>query len=492
MPRRATTETKPVRLAQLVAARTRTAGLIEPGQRILVSVSGGPDSVALLSILQELAPTWRLTLHAAHINHELRGEESEEDARFVARLCDRFGIPLHCERVPMEKPGAKAHRSSLQERAREARYQVLRRLSQALTADRVALGHQADDQAETLLMWMLRGAGTAGLAGIPSIRESLFIRPLLGIAREAILQYLWSREVPFRLDSSNAKPMYMRNRIRQELLPAMRRFNPAVVESLARQADILREEDAYLHQVACQAMAPLVRHTDRGILIDRAGLLALPLTLQRRILRLLLQHLHPRRQGPGFKTIASLLETVFAGRAGSSFSLQGVRATQEYDVVRLQSNRPAPAATLAGAAPSSMARSGLTLPVPAAIHWPLTGQVIHASVAGPYPPPRQALPRNLAVFDLDRISMPLTVRSWQAGDAFQPAGMGGRTKKLQDFFSDIKVPRQARPLVPIVLAPEGILWVAGYRADHRFRAQVGTQRIVRLELLEASSEGGAD
>lgn len=492
MPRRTTTETKPVRLAQLVAARARTAGLIEPGQQILVSVSGGPDSVTLLSILQELAPTWRLTLHAAHINHELRGEESEEDARFVARLCDRFGIPLHCERVPMAKPGAKTHRSSLQERAREARYQVLQRLSQALAADRVALGHQADDQAETLLMWMLRGAGTAGLAGIPSIRESLFIRPLLGISRDAILQYLWSRELPFRLDSSNAKPVYMRNRIRQELLPAMRRFNPAVVESLARQAAILREEDAYLHQAACQAMAPFVHHTDRGILVDRAGFLTLPLTLQRRILRLLLQDLHPRRQGPGFKTIASLLETVFEGRAGSSVSLQGVRVTQEYDVVRLQSNRHAPAATLADGAPSAMARSGLTLPVPAAIHWPLTGQVIRASVTCPCPSPSQALPRNLAVFDLDRISMPLTVRSWQAGDTFQPAGMGGRTKKLQDFFSDIKVPRQARRLVPIVLTPEGILWVAGYRADHRFHAQTGTQRIVRLELLEASSEGGAD
>ena len=490
MHRIARTQRKSTQLTQLVARKAKATGLIEPGQRLLVAVSGGPDSVALLSVLNELAPAWRLTLHAAHINYGLRGEESEEDARFVARLCGRFGIALHSERVTVARKGSAGDRSSLQERAREARYLILTELGRTLAADRIVLGQQADDQAETVLMWMLRGAGVGGLAGIPLIRESLFIRPLLGIARDAILEYLWSRELPFRLDSSNAKPLYLRNRIRHELLPAMKRFNPSIVEGLARQADILREEDAYLHRLAHEAMGPLVHASDQGVTVDRTGFLALPLTLQRRILRILLQDLHPRRKGPGFRTIAPILETVFQGRSGASVTIQGVRVTREYTAVRLQPDPPSYVTATAAGDATILAANGLALPVPSLIHWPLTGQRIRAGLVPQFPPSSRAVSRNRACLDLDRVSTPLTVRSWKPGDAFQPAGMGGRTKKLQDYFSDIKLPRHARAHVPIVLAQEGILWVAGHRTDHRFYARLGTQRTLLLELLEPTSEGG--
>lgn len=486
MHRMARTQTTPTALPQLVARQAKAAHLIEPAQRLLVAVSGGPDSVALLSILNELAPAWRLTLHAAHINYGLRGEESEEDARFVARLCDRFGVPLHCERVDLAQRGIAGHRSSIQERARDARYQILARLASVLASDRIVLGHQADDQAETVLMWMLRGAGTAGLAGVPPIRDSLFIRPLLGVTRDAILQYLWSRELPFRVDSSNAAPIYLRNRIRHALLPAMKRFNPSVVEGLARQADILREEDAYLQQAARAAMATLTRDTDEGTVVDRAGVLALPLALQRRIVRCLLQDLHPQRKGPGFKTIGSLLEIVFRGKTGASLVTRGVRITREYAAVRFH------AASSHGVGEAiSRADAGLALPIPSSILWPPTGQRIRASVGPPFLPSDRRVSHHHARIDLDLVSTPLTVRSWKPGDAFQPAGMGGRTKKLQDYFSDIKLPRQARARVPIVWAPEGILWVGGHRTDHRFCAKAGAQRILGLELMEGRSEGGA-
>nr|MBI3613873.1 tRNA lysidine(34) synthetase TilS [Nitrospirota bacterium] len=484
------TQRKSTQLAQRVARHAKATGLIEPGQRLLIAVSGGPDSVALLSVLKELSLAWRLTLYAAHINYGLRGEESEEDARFVARLCDRFGITLHCERVTVARKGSVRDRSSLQERAREARYRILTELGRTLTADRIVLGHQADDQAETVLMWMLRGAGVAGLTGIPPIRESLFIRPLLGISREAILEYLWSRELPFRLDSSNAKPLYLRNRIRHELLPVMKRLNPSIVEGLARQADILREDDAYLHRLAYEAMVPLVHATDQGVMVDRTGFLALPLTLQRRILRILLQDLHPRRKGPGYRAIASLLATVFEGRTGSSTTIQGVLVTHEYGTVRLQPDPPSRMTVNTADDVTILAANSLALPVPSVTRWPLTGQLIRVSLGPRFLPSSQVISRNQACLDLDRVSTPLTVRAWKSGDAFQPVGMGGRTKKLQDYFSDIKLPRQARALVPIIQAQEGILWVAGHRTDHRFCARVGTQRTLLLELLEPTSEGG--
>lgn len=492
MHRVAQTQRNSTQLVQLVARHAKATRLIEPDQRLLVAVSGGPDSVALLSVLKELAPAWRLTLYAAHINYGLRGEESEEDARFVARLCDRFGITLHCTRITVARKGSVRDRSSLQERAREARYQILTELGRTLRADRIVLGHQADDQAETVLMWMLRGAGIAGLAGIPPIRESLFIRPLLDISREAILEYLWRRELPFRLDSSNAKPLYLRNRIRHELLPVMKRLNPSIVEGLARQADILREDDAYLHRLAYDAMAQLVHTDDQGVTVDRTGFLALPLTLQRRILRILLQDLHPRRKGPGYKTIALLLETVFAGRTGSDITIKGVRAIREYAAVRFQADPPSRETADAADDARGLAPNGLALPVPSLLRWPLTGQLIRVSLGPRFLPFCRAIPRNLACLDLDCVSLPLKVRSWQPGDAFQPTGMGGQTKKLQDFFSDIKLPHRARTCVPIILAPEGILWVAGHRTDHRFCARVGTRRTLRLELLESTSEGGSD
>ncbi|HKW85715.1 MAG TPA: tRNA lysidine(34) synthetase TilS, partial [Nitrospiraceae bacterium] len=229
-------------LVRRVAEAARARRLFKPGDRLLAAVSGGADSVALLSLLTELAPSWKLALWAVHINHGLRGAESEEDARFVASLCERLGVQLIGERVDLTNPARRRLRQSLQEYAREARYAAMQRVGQALGVDKIALGHTADDQAETLLMWMLRGSGTTGLAGIPANREPLFIRPLLDFSRADIVSYLRTQKLGVREDSSNAKLLYLRNRIRHELLPAMKRFNPALVKVLGRQVEILREE----------------------------------------------------------------------------------------------------------------------------------------------------------------------------------------------------------------------------------------------------------
>src|SRR2546422_1031675 len=216
-------------LAGRVAATARARGLLRPGDRVLAAVSGGPDSVALLSVLAALAPSWDLTLQAVHVNHGLRGAESDEDASFVAGFCDRLGVALAIERVTLVGPAGRRRGRSLQEQAREARYAAMVRVATALRMDKIALGHTADDQAETLVMWMLRGSGTAGLAGIPPSRGPLVIRPLLDVGRAEIIAYLEAQGLPFRVDSSNAKPLYLRNRVRHELLPILKRFNPQLL-----------------------------------------------------------------------------------------------------------------------------------------------------------------------------------------------------------------------------------------------------------------------
>ena len=467
-------------LVRRVAEAARARRLFEPGDRLLAAVSGGADSVALLSLLTELAPSWKLALWAVHINHGLRGAESEEDARFVASLCERLGVQLIGERVDLTDPARRRLRQSLQEYAREARYAAMQRVGQALGVDKIALGHTADDQAETLLMWILRGSGTTGLAGIPANREPLFIRPLLDFSRADIVSYLRTQKLEVREDSSNAKLLYLRNRIRHELLPAMKRFNPALVKVLGRQVEILREEDRCLEQWVADYLArKMSRDPDGTVTVDRADLLSLPVALQRRMIRSLIRWASGMIKAPTFGAISAVLDQVVQGRSGSAITVQGAQIAREYGHIQF-----CPLRAVLSARPRTCS---LALPVPSTLRWPLTGQMIRVSFgssAAADLPVAPTQPRSIAIFDADRFTMELLVRSWRPGDVFQPLGMGGRRKKLQDYFTDIKLPREDRSRVPLLVAPEGILWVAGHRPDHRFCTTTETKRTLVSELLD--------
>lgn len=488
-------QTMPSSLALRVAEAARARRLFSPGDRLLAAVSGGPDSVALLSLLTELASTWKLVLWAIHINHGLRGAESEEDARFVASLCERLGVELISERVDLTGPARRRSRQSLQEYAREARYAAMQRVGQDLGADKLALGHTADDQAETLLMWMLRGSGTTGLAGIPRSREPLFIRPLLDFSRAEILAYLEAQGLESREDSSNAKLLYLRNRVRHELLPALKRFNPAVLKVLGRQAEILREEDGCLQQWASEHLARMTcQDADGTVAVDRAALLALPLALQRRMVRTLIRQTSGMIKAPTFGAVSAVLDQVVQGRSGSAITVQGAQIAREYGRILFRPRRAILNARLSARSEAGVdAAEGLALPVPSTLRWPLTGQMIRVSFgssAAADLPIAPTQPRSIAIFDADRFTMELLVRSWRPGDVFRPLGMGGRRKKLQDYFADIKLPREERSRMPLVVSPEGILWVAGHRPDHRFYATTSTKRTLVVELLDCTPPKG--
>ena len=481
------------RLLRRVLASVRARRLFGPGEHLLVAISGGPDSVALLSLLATLAPSWCLTVSAVHVNHGLRGAESEEDACFVRGLCDRLGVPVVCERADLVHAAGVRRRRSLQEEAREARYAVLSRVARTVGADKIALGHTADDQAETLLMWMLRGSGTKGLAGMPPARESLFIRPLLDIPRSELLAHLEARGLEFRLDSSNTKPIYLRNRVRQELLPVLRRFNPGIVGVLRRQADILREEDRYLEELAAGSLLRCSREDTNGeVVLDRDALLAQPLALQRRVLRAVIRRVSGAVRGPAFRAVTDVLERVVHGRSGSGITVQGARVTRDYSRLRVQPrcSQMDPGRVLAEG--QQEVTTSLVVPVPSVVRWPLTDQRIRVQYGPPVPDDRDVAgkrSRHTAVFDADRFTMALRVRSWKPGDVFHPAGMQGHRKKLQDYFSDLKLPRAARRRIPLLVAPEGILWVVGHRADQRFCATPCTTRPVSAELLDQPRGG---
>ena len=466
------------RFERAVVAAVQTQGLFRKGEHVLVAVSGGPDSVALLAVLVALAPAWRLTLSAWHGNYGLRGNESEEDEGFVARLCADWRVPLIRERIVLHG-GARAN-SSLQARARAARYEALQRAADAQSADAIATGHTVDDQAETLVMRLLRGSGAAGLSGIRP-RHGRIIRPLLNLDRAAVLAYLKDKGQAFRTDSSNATPVYLRNRVRHELLPLLARFNPAVVDALARTAEIFRDDDVCLQHMALDWMSRHVRRTEaQALTVSRTALLQLPVALQRRVLRELARETAGSTQGPTFGPIDAVLKRVVNGRTGTSLSLGRVCMVRDYDTIRM-----APASSQ-----SWERMRAIPLAIPSEILWPLTSQVVRISLTEA-PVEKHALERNIVRFDADRFTHRLTLRSWQIGDAFQPSGMGGRRKKLQDYFSDIKLPREQRSRVPLVVAPEGILWIVGHRTDHRFGVTATTQRVLTVEVgpIEAAQEG---
>jgi tRNA(Ile)-lysidine synthase len=374
--------------------------------------------------------------------------------------------------------------SSLQSRARDQRYRLFKDLAREIGAERVALGHTADDQAETVLLRMLRGAGLRGLAGMPRVREHMFVRPLLNRTRQDLLRYLESQGQAYRVDSSNAKNLYARNRVRHEVLPGLRRMLPGAVQILARQAQILREDDAVLERLVVDLWPRLLEaETVDRLLFNRRALRDQPLALQRRLLRLAIGRLHPARPTPPFHLVDTILSYLATSRAGATWQWKGLAIRCEQTTLGLCLDRPNRAQG-SNAAPRPAPESVVVDCLPWTGCWPATGEMI--SMRSLSREEGQALldhgTPDSALLDGERCSMPLTVRAWRTGDWFCPVGMKGRRKKLQDYFTDAKLSRSLRGRVPLIVSAAGIVWVAGYRVDQRFCATRLSARFLHISL----------
>ena len=474
---------RPALLSQLIRT-VRQQRLFLPGQHILVAVSGGPDSITLLSLLHRLANPWRLRLTVVHCNYGLRGAESDGDESFVSTFCRERQLPLVVHRPKLAK---RRRSSSLQAAAREARYGFMRQLAQEVGADCMAVGHTANDQAETIVMWMLRGAGMAGLAGIPYSREDRIIRPLLSCTREEILAYLSQEGLTYRLDSSNGKPLYHRNRIRRELLPVISQLAPAAVRILQRQADLLREDEQYLEVITSKLVYEFVSHGTEGVQrLSRQAVIELPVALQRRLIRTVLRTYEEEGNASSYRVVESVRLVILKGRSGAQLSLKQVMVRLDEGSVQFS-----PARRKQEKAGSEHRKNEcLFLSVPSTVYWARTNQQIDVQ----HITRRDAEQRGIVpsaervMFDADRYSEPLLIRSWQAGDRFSPEGMKGKSKKLQDFFTDRKIARHWRENIPLLVAPEGILWVVGMRQDERFVVGPGTTNCLVVSVSSRAPE----
>ncbi len=432
------------------------------GERVLVALSGGPDSVCLLHVLSRMKERWRLTLHAIYIDHGLRKEASEE-ADFCRGLCEQLGAGFSTYSIDV-KGFAEAEGLGIQEAARMLRYRLLQDEAIRHDFDRIATGHHADDMAETILIRLIRGTGPLGLAGIPPVRGKI-IRPLIELERWMIEDYLREQGLRYMMDASNLKRDYLRNRVRLDLMPILKRFNPKIVNSLYRTARILREENDFIEVKVTKALMRLISRKDS----ERIELFLAPMeNLERVILRrALMRAINEVKSLRGISSehIEDIIDLIYEGQTGSRLYLpDDIRVIKGYSTLVITAKKPERVGEYELKIPGETVIREASVVLISSIHSELDefgdGKV-------------------MAVFDFDTLRMPLKVRARRPGDYFYPFGLGKR-KKLQDFFVDAKVPRDQRDSVPLIVSGDDIAWVVGYRMDDRFRVTPSSQRILKI------------
>lgn len=464
------------------------------GARVAVALSGGADSVALLVILKQLEAAGDLTVAgAAHLNHQLRGAEADADEAFCAALAARLQVPFVSERADVAAL-ARDGRRSIEDAARAARHAFFARAAAALHADVVATAHTKDDQAETFLLRLMRGAGTRGLAAIRP-RAGHIVRPLLEADRGALRDFLAARGEAFREDATNADVAIPRNRVRHELLPYLAsHFSAGITGVLARAAELARQDEDFLHAEAIKLAARVVL-SDVSVRLDAAGLSSAPRALSSRVAHAALQRLAGSKpiHFEHVDRLLALAEGAAAGE-GRAISLPGQIAVRVGDRIEL---RPAGQSRSRGPARRSAKREGGTS---FAVALSIPGEVqvgSHAVGAERLEGPDGADRRQSnwegrgseVGVAAGALALPLAVRSRRAGDRFRPLGAPGR-RKLQDFLVDRKVRREDRDAVPLVVdAHDRIVWVVGQSVAEDFRVTDPSQGVILLKVRHLGGPG---
>jgi tRNA(Ile)-lysidine synthase len=473
-------------LAARALDAVRRHALLRDGDRVLVGLSGGADSVALLFILHELDAAGILRIAgAAHLHHGLRGDAADADEAFCAALAARFAIPFVVERADVAAL-ARAQKRSVEAAGRAARYGFFDRTLAELGADAVAVAHTRDDQAETFLLRLLRGAGTRGLGSIRP-RAGRVIRPLLDVDRLELRDYLQSRGETWREDATNRDLGVPRNRVRHELLPYLgSHFSPAVSAVLAREAALARQDEDFLHEQAIELARTIVLTNERSLIrFDADGLARAPRALSSRVVQHTLEHTGGSRS-LSFEHIELVLELA-AGSGPKAVNVPG------FDVVRSGTTiacRPVERGRRAGRE-RAVNSFVVSLSIPGEVQLGVSNLAVSAErLVGDVGRPRKWAARGAEVGVAERgLEMPLAVRTRRPGDRFRPLGAPG-SRKLQDFFVDRKVSREDRDRVPLVVdARDRIVWVVGQSVAEDFRVTDPSRGVILLKVRHLGGAG---
>jgi tRNA(Ile)-lysidine synthase len=461
--------------------------MVVSGTALLVGVSGGPDSVALLHILKQLAPDYGLRLAVAHLNHGLR-KEADDEAEFVATTSAGLELACHIKKEDVSRYRHR-HRLSLEEAARLRRYAFFDDLAARHHFDKIALGHQADDNAELVLMFMIRGSGPVGFAGIPPVRGDRIVRPLIRLPRRDILDYLKTVGLTYVTDRSNRDMRFMRNRIRGHLLPLLRRsYNPKISAALNRLADIQREEQAWIEGIA-DTLYRDMRLTDdtHRCLLSIAQLVRQPKAAQRRIIRKAIVDIKGDLRRISFAHVRAAVDLLSVDRPDGRLDLPDGIVLERIGSVLRVSRRSGPARPKPGAVEEIYPVTfcyGVKKPDEVAVIVTVAEidcRVIFSTVAAGTSSNLRQAGQQVAFFDMNRLSFPLTLRNVRAGDRFRPFGLQG-TQKIKKYFTDHKVPREKRRLSPVLLSGDCIIWLMGHRMADDCRVTPVTRDILRVEI----------
>lgn len=478
-------------------------GLLSRGETVVVGVSGGPDSLCLLHVLCRLAGEKALSLRVAHLHHGLRGDDADADADFVRRVAADWGVPCIIEQIRVRSV-AERHSIAVEEAARRVRYAFLGRVAEEAGAHTVAVGHNADDQAETILMHWLRGSGLAGLRGMQpslplaeyrllqrftpssSVAEVRLIRPLLEVTRHEIEAYCAYYGLEPRFDRSNLDTTYFRNWLRHTVLPLLASHNPNVKEVLRRSAQVVAGDYALLRALLEERWPLLVLEEEpKRIVFDLDAWRALPISLQRSTIREAVHRLRRTLRDISFVHVENAVRVARDGTTGDRSTLPaGLLLSVDYDALVVASGTAPPDLPdwpLLSAGPRSEA---LRIPGDTRLpgsEWVLQSQLLDAS----------DLPLEWAtntdpwaeVLDAESAGRNLWLRTRAPGDRFQPLGMKGHTVKLGDFLTNQKVPRHLRDRLPLLVRDGEIVWVCGLRLGERFRVHDETDRVLALKFL---------
>lgn len=446
--------------------------MLDPGETVLVAVSGGIDSVVLLDLLQRLGPDYGISLHVAHLDHGLRGASSYSDAQFVERLAEERGLPIRMSRL---EPGSLSdHRKHGPEgAAREARYAFLESVAAEIGAERIALGHTANDQAETILHRLTRGTGPAGLRGIPPVRHP-YVRPLIEATRNEILAYAQERKLVWRVDASNADTSFTRNRIRHRVLPELETINPKVAEAICRGSLLAAEaEEASRFLVSTLWDAACSEESEEQLTLRRGALTSYPPAVRKLLLREGARRVRGNLAGIEHGHVDAVVRLIAPDTSHGELSLPGLHVRVQSDEILLA--RDAEASPEPWAFPVDLGETEIPEP-------PIS---LRLAIVEGKSPQMNATDRWTELADADRIVYPLELRSRREGDRFVPLG-SGTSVKLKDFLINERVPYFDRGRLPLLCDREKIVWIVGVRLSDEVRVTGTTRRFLSMQARERS------
>lgn len=444
--------------------------LIRKNDSILVSVSGGADSVCLLHLLIKLQRTVMFKIAVVHFNHGLRLHASENDFYFVKKLAQKNQLTFHYDSLPVREISNDT-KIGIEEAGRLLRYKSYTELAKKHTYTKIALGHHLDDQAETLLFRIIRGTGPRGLAGIPLMRNmegtsAQIIRPLLYVSKEQIVHYMKQHEFSFRVDHSNLTDMFTRNKIRNKLIPYLERFNPKIKNHLSRLAHTLRDEEEYWLKIITLLVPKVVQRQNGKFILDLNKFNKYHTIIRKRIILHLFSNIHD------YVNINSLINLGESARSGKCIVVPGGGWVEKSYNKLIFHPKPQ--------APTEKNRK-IRLAVPGKTFVPNRHIWVHARV-------RNNTRRDLcsgrmhAYVDWDKLkNKKFFLRFRKPGDTFYPFGLGSK-KKIKDFFIDQHIPRQERSTIPLVCAGDAVVWVVGYRTDDRWKITPKTKKILEINI----------